>query len=333
MGLASSDALKYDSSSLFSRSSSISFMSNSLLELRHLQTLVALVETGNISRAAARVHLTQSAISHQIKQLEAHYGLALFERKTQPLRLSVGGRRLHGLAESVVALVAEAEREIHRIAQGEAGMLRVAVECHTCFDWLMPAMDAFREHWPEIELDLVSGFHADPVSLLLESRAEWVVVSDPQPREGVVFHPLFGFEIIGLVSRQHPFAGKPFLMPDDFGADTLITYPVPDDMLDIVRKVLKPLGVEPKRRTSELTVAILQLVASQRGIAALPQWSVQSYLERNYVLAKSIGKKGLWGTLYAATTGPMAELAYLQDFLATVRATAFKHLRGVKPIP
>jgi LysR family transcriptional regulator for metE and metH len=196
----------------------------------------------------------------------------------------------------------------------------------------MPAMDQFREHWPEIELDLVSGFHADPLALLLENRAELVVVSEPQPRSGLVFHRLFGFEIVGLVSRQHPFASKPFLKPEDFAEETLISYPVPDDMLDIVRKVLKPVGIEPKRRTAELTVAILQLVASRRGIAALPNWTVQSYLERDYVLAKPIGKKGLWGALYAATTESTAAPAFMSDFLDTVRSNSFRNLRGLQPL-
>lgn len=307
-------------------------MAQSILELRHLHTLLALVETGTLSRAATRVHLTQSAISHQIKQLEEHYGVGLFERKTQPLRLSPAGQRLHSLAETVLKWVAEAERDIARIAQGEAGQLRIAVECHTCFDWLMPGMDAFREHWPEIELDLVSGFHADPLALLAENKADLIVVSEPQPRRGVLLHPLFRFEMVGLVSRQHPFAAKAFLEPEDFAGETLISYPVPDDMLDIVRKVLKPKGIEPKRRTTELTVAILQLVASRRGIAALPNWSVQSYLERDYVLAKPIGKKGLWSALHAATTEAASELAFVKDFLDTVRATSFRNLRGLLPL-
>jgi LysR family transcriptional regulator for metE and metH len=307
-------------------------MNQSILELRHLQTLLALVETGNLSRAATRVSLTQSAISHQVKQLEAHYGIPLFERKTQPLRLSAAGQRLHSLAETVMKLVREAEREIARIAQGESGTLRIAVECHTCFDWLMPSMDTFREHWPEVELDLVSGFHADPVSLLSNNRAELVIVSEPQPRAGVVYHPLFRFEIVGLVSRQHPFAAKSYLEPEDFADETLITYPVRDDMLDIIRKVLRPKGIEPKRRSAELTVAILQLVASRRGIAALPNWSVQSYLERDYVLSRPIGRKGLWSALYAATGERMPDLAYMQDFLAMVRSTSFNTLRGVVPL-
>ncbi len=307
-------------------------MNQSLLELRHLQTLTALVETGTLSRAATRLFLTQSAISHQIKQLETHYGVSLFERKSQPLRLSPAGQRLHTLAETALKLVREAERDVARIAQGEAGQLRIAVECHTCFDWLMPAMDRFREHWPEIELDLVSGFQADPLALLLENRAELVIVSEPQPRPGLVFHPLFRFEIVGLVSRQHHLAPRPCLKPEDFAGETLISYPVPEDMLDIVRKVLKPVGLEPKRRTAELTVAILQLVASRRGIAALPQWSVQSYLERDYVLAKPIGAKGLWSELYAASTATMASSAYLLDFLDTVRGTSFRNLRGLLPL-
>ncbi|UZR28463.1 LysR family transcriptional regulator [Methylococcus mesophilus] len=307
-------------------------MKPSLLELRHLQTLLALVETGTLSKAAARVFLTQSALSHQIKQLEDHYGVVLFERKTQPLRLSPAGQRLHSLAETVMKAVREAERDVARIAQGNSGQLRIAVECHTCFDWLMPAMDQFREHWPEIELDLVSGFHVDPLALLREDRAELVVVSEPQAREGIAFHPLFRFEIVGLVSRQHPLAPKAFLAPEDFAEETLLSYPVPEDMLDIVRKVLKPRGIEPKRRTAELTVAILQLVASRRGIAALPNWTVQGYLEREYVLAKAIGETGLWSALYAATTEDMAQSAYMGDFLDIVRSSSFRNLRGLMPL-
>lgn len=307
-------------------------MKPSILELRHLQTLLALVETGTLSKAAARVFLTQSALSHQIKQLEDHYGVALFERKTQPLRLSPAGQRLHSLAETVMKAVREAERDIARIAQGNSGQLRIAVECHTCFDWLMPAMDQFREHWPEIELDLVSGFHVDPLALLREDRAELVVVSEPQAREGIAFHPLFRFEIVGLMSRQHPLAPKAFLAPEDFAEETLLSYPVPEDMLDIVRKVLKPRGIEPKRRTAELTVAILQLVASRRGIAALPNWTVQNYLEREYVLAKPIGETGLWSALYAATTEAMAQSAYMGDFLDIVRSSSFRNLRGLMPL-
>jgi len=305
---------------------------NSVLEVRHLHTLLALVESGTLSRVAARVHLTQSAISHQIKQMEDHYGAPLFERKTQPLRLTPAGQRLHALAQSVIASIHEAERDIARIVQGRAGKLRVAVECHTCFEWLMPAMDVFRDNWPEIELDLVSGFHADPLLLLHEDRADLVIVSERKKAEGTTHHPLFGFEIVGLVSRLHALAGKEYLTPRDFSGETLVTYPVPDDMLDVVRNFLRPRGVEPKRRTAELTVAILQLVASRRGIAALPGWAVQSYLETGYIIGKRLGKNGLRGELYAVTSQQLGESAYMRDFVETVRAVSFSRLKNLLPL-
>ncbi len=303
----------------------------SALELRHLRMLEALVESGNLSRAAQRLHLTQSAISHQVKQMEQHYGVSLFERKTQPLRLTLAGQRLHALALALLAQVAEAERDIARIVQGRAGKLRVAVECHTCFEWLMPAMDVFREHWPEVELDLVSGFHADPLLLLREDRADLAVVSEWR-KEDMTYHPLFGFEIVGIVSTQHPLAYKEYLSARDFAEETLVTYPVPEEMLDVMRGFLKPRGIEPKRRTAELTVAILQLVASRRGIAALPNWAVQSYLQTGYVLGKRLGKNGLFGELYAVTLPATGKSAYMQDFLKVLRDISFSRLPGLLPL-
>lgn len=308
-------------------------MIKSTLELRHLQTLLALLEAGTLSGAAARVHLTQSALSHQIKQLEEYYGASLFERKTQPLRLTLVGQRLHVLALSVVGSIGEAERDVARLVQGKAGRLRIAVECHTCFEWLMPAMDVFRQNWPEVEMDLVSGFHSNPIGLLREDRAELVILSEKKEAKGMVFHPLFGFEIIGLVSNQHPLAQKEYLSPKDFAQETLVTYPVQDEMLDVIRQFLQPAGVNPKRRTAELTVAILQLVASQRGIAALPEWAVQSYLKSNYVLGKRLGKTGLLGELYAVTGEEITLTAYMQDFLQTLRSDGFNRLPGLVALP
>ncbi|WP_374421817.1 LysR family transcriptional regulator [Chromobacterium sp.] len=304
----------------------------SILEVRHLRTLLALAETGSVSLAASRLFLTQSALSHQLKQLEQGYGMSLFERKTQPLRFTAAGERLLTLAHDLNARVAAAERDLARLRQGEAGELRVAVECHTCFDWLMPAMDAFRQHWPGVELDIVSGFHTDPVSLLLSHRADLAIVSEAETQAGVDFQPLFAYEMVGIVARDHPLAHKRCWLAEDFADETLIHYPVPDEMLDLVRKVLRPAGINPARRSSELTIAIIQLVASRRGVAALPYWAVKPYLERGYVVARPIGERGLSSELYAAVRSDDGGLAYMQDFLATVREQSFATLPGLTPL-
>lgn len=302
----------------------------SILELRHLKTLVALREGGNLLRAATLLNVTQSALSHQLKQLEDHYGTALFERKSVPVRFTPAGERLLKLAETILPQVEGSERDIARIAQGMAGQLRIAVECHTCFDWLMPAMDVFRGRWPEVELDIVSGFQADPVGLLYEHKADVAIVSEVDADETVDYHPLFRFEIVALVAKNHPLATREHLDAQDFATDTLITYPVPDEMLDVVRQVLKPAGVQTARRTTELTVAMLQLVASRRGIATLPVWAAQNYLNRDYVLAKRITQNGLTGRLYAASLPEMSDKSYLADFVGTTRESCYLNLPDVE---
>ncbi len=304
-----------------------------MLELRHLKTLVALAETGNLSKAAKRVNLSQPAVSHQIRAVEEHYEIELFERKTNPLRLTAAGQRFVELAYEITLRIQDGERDLARIAQGQAGQLRIAVECHSCFDWLMPAMDAFREHWPQVELDLVSGFHADPIGLLGENRADLVIVSRAEKRADVAFHPLFAYEVLALLSRHHPLTRKPFLTAQDFKNETLVTYPIPDERLDLVREVLKPAKINPVRRTTELTVAILQLVASGRGVAALPGWTVQPYLDRSYVVWKPVGKSGLHSRLYAATTTSAARLAYMEEFIRIMREVSFSTLKGIEALP
>ncbi len=305
-------------------------MSQSVLEVRHLRTLVALRDSGSLVRAAQLLNLTQSALSHQIKLLEDRHGTPLFERKSVPPQFSAVGERLLALADLVLPQIEAAERDLARLVLGQGGQLRIAVECHTCFDWLMPAMDAFRTRWPEVELDIVSGFHADPVGLLHQGRADLAIVSEVDADEaGVDYHPLFGFEIRALLANAHPLVAKPYLVARDFADQTVITYPVPDEMLDLIRQVLEPAGVRPPRRTTELTVAMLQLVASGRGVAALPLWAVQGYLDRGYVTARPVGAQGLRGELYAASLPQVSAKPYLQDFVSVVRETSFVTLKGV----
>ena len=172
-----------------------------MLELRHLRTLSALQSSGSLVRAAQLLNLTQSALSHQIKLLEDRYGGPLFERKSMPIAFTATGSRLLALAEQVLPAVEQAERDVVRLSSGDQGQLRVALECHTCFDWLMPVMDAFRQRWPEVEIDLVSGFHSEPVDLLRSGQADLVIGSACGP--GFTVFPLFRYEILVVMAQKH----------------------------------------------------------------------------------------------------------------------------------
>lgn len=305
---------------------------DSIIKLPHLKTLLALEETGSVSLAAKRVFLTQSALSHQIRMLENHYGTPLFERKSTPLRFTPVGERLLRLAHELIPQVAVAEWDLARITEGEAGELRIAVECHTCFDWLMPAMGEFRPMWPQVELDIVSGFQADPVGLLLQHRADLAIVSEAEKQNDISFQPLFAYEMVGICAPDHPLAAKNVWTAEDFIGETLITYPVPDEMLDLPKKILIPKNINPPRRHSELTIAIIQLVASRRGIAALPYWTVMPYLEKGYVVHRQITADGLQSKLYAAIRTEDTDKSYLNNFCQIIRERGFADLPGLSEL-
>jgi len=301
-----------------------------MLELRHLRSLLAIADTRTLAEAAQRMHLTQSALSHQIRALEAHYDLSLFERTPRGLRFTPGGDRLLALARQLLPQVDDAQRDLLRMQGDTRGELRIALECHTCFDWLMPVMDEFRRRWPEVEVDLVAGFHSDPLTLIGEGRADVVIGSAPARRRPYVVRPLFSFEILLVIANEHRLCRKRFVAAADLQGETLITYPVPEMRIDLIREVLAPAGMQLERRTAELTVAVLQLVASRRGVAALPNWGVKNYVDHDYVVAKRIGRGGLWSELHATGAKTLADRPYFDDFVGIVRSTAQSGLDGVR---
>ena len=299
-----------------------------MLEIRHLRTLSALRSAGSLVRAAQLLNLTQSALSHQIKLLEDRYGGPLFERKSVPIGFTATGARLLKLADLLLPEIETAEREVARLMQGDSGQLRVALECHTCFDWLMPVMDEFRKRWPEVEIDLVSGFHSEPADLLRSGEAD-LVIGSPYGPEFATF-PLFRFEILTVMAQKHRLAARRRLHAADFEGETLITYPVPEERIDLIREILKPAGVNFQRRTAELTVAVLQLVASRRGIAALPNWAIKNYVDYDYVIARPIGEQGLWSDLFVSVPEAQKHRAYVLDFVNVIREQCASALDGIK---
>ena len=302
-----------------------------LIELRHLKTLVALRDKESLVGAADSLFLTQSALSHQLKGLEDRLECTLFVRKTRPPRFTSAGRRLLALADEVLPMVKNVERDIARLAEGEAGRLHICIECHSCFQWLMPCLDRYRVHWPEVELDLSGGFSFAPLPALVRGDLDLVITSDPVELPGIDYIPLFAYEAMLAVAKDHPLVDRDMILPDDLENETLITYPVERGRLDVFTRFLDPLGVEPASvRTAELTQMIIQLVASGRGVACLPNWVLHEYLERNTIRVKKLGESGLWCKLHAAIRDDQRGMAFMQDFLNTAIETCFSTLNGIK---
>ena len=304
----------------------------SSFDLRHLRTLAALRDTGSLVEASERVFLTQSALSHQIKALETRMGAPLFVRKTKPVRFTPAGRRLLELADEVLPLVHAASRDIGLYASGESGRLHLAIECHSCFEWLLPAIDQFRDQRPEVDLDIASGFSFDPLPALARGDLDLVVTADPNDDATLAYAPLFGYEAQLAVASSHPLAAREAIRPQDLAGETLIAYPVERSRMDIFKRFLDPAGVEPAQmRNAELTAMVVQLVATGRGVACLPNWALHEYVSRGYVVGKSLGQEGIWPNLYAAVRAVQRDVSFISHFIRTAKITCFKNLVGIVP--
>lgn len=304
-----------------------------MLEIRHLETLTAIREAGSLQEAAERLHVTQSALSHQLRDLETRLKTPLLNRRTRPARLTTAGLRVLALADEVLPRLKATERELQRLAAGKTGRLHLAIECHSCFQWLMPALDAFRHDWPDVTLDLSAAFSFAPLPALVRGDLDVVITSDPQELEAVCYLPLFRYELVLAVAAANPLSQYRYIEPEQLGDQVLITYPVDRQRLDVFTAFLDAAGVEPAAlRTAELTPIIAQLVASQRGVAALPNWALSEYLNQGWLRICHLGEQGVWRTLYAAVRIEDADTHYLKAFIDKAQDICFKTLDGIKAV-
>jgi LysR family transcriptional regulator for metE and metH len=293
------------------------------LELRHLRSIKAIHEEGGLARAAERLNVTQSALSHQIKGLEDQTGVELFVRRSKPLRLSAAGQRLLRLADKVLPEIEAAQAEFAGLRAGSSGRLHIAIECHACFEWLFPVLEAFRKSWPEVDVDIRPGLAFDALPALEKEEVDVVISSDPEELPGVTFTPLFDYAPVFVASAQHPLARKRFIEAKDFRAETLITYPVERARLDVFSQLLTPAKVEPAAiRQVELTAVILLLVASNRGVAVLPDWVVREVKYSSDYVTRPLTAHGLTRRLYAATRADDTRKPFMTDLLALARDEA-----------
>lgn len=297
-----------------------------MLELRHLQMLKTLNATGSLAGTADELCVSASAISHQLKELESYYGLSLVARRTRPISFTPAGLALLKLADSILPQVARTKTTIQRMAHGQIGRLRLASECHSCFDWLMPILNRYREQWADVDLDFATGFEPEPHELLLDGDIDVLITASPLPIDGIDYLPLFHYESRLVLAPTHPLTQKDTICPSDLSNETLISYPVEQKRLDIMAHFLLPNGITPaKHRTTELTAMLIQLVASGRGVAALPDWVVADYEKKGWVVSRALGD-GLYCQLYAATTEQSGELPFMQGFLALLKTAVLPNL-------
>jgi LysR family transcriptional regulator for metE and metH len=291
-----------------------------MLERIHLALVQAVDLHGSLTAAGAKLHLTQSALSHTVKKLERQLGTAVWYREGRSLRLTQAGEYLLAVANRLLPQLLHAEEQLRQYARGERGMLRIGMECHPCYQWLLKVVSPYLEKWPDVDVDVIQKFQFGGIGALFGYEIDMLVTPDPLRRPGLRFEPVFDYEQVLVVGPSHHLSSAACIAPQDLADEILITYPVAVDRLDVYTQFLMPAGVTPRRhKTIETTDIMLQMVASGRGVAALPRWLVEEYAGKVDVTPVRLGPDGIAKQIFLGVREADAGIDYLDDFIALAR--------------
>jgi LysR family transcriptional regulator, regulator for metE and metH len=301
------------------------------LEIKHLRMILALAETENMTRAARRLCISQSALSQQLKDIETRLAVALFYRTPRKMMLTPMGRRLAGTAETVVEAVETAEAEIVRATTSERGVLRVGTQCVFCYKWLPHVMKAFQRRFPGIELEI--GNAAAPEAELADGRFDMVITAVPGGDPACADTPLFEDQLVCIMSKDHPLGGGGFVPLDAFRQYKLISH-APRRRNRFYSQVLRPKGIEPAGlMTVGVPHAIVAMVAAGFGLSAIPAWAIRSAIEAGDVLARPITRGGLPVTWRAVYLKASRLAVYQQAFIQIITRLDVDGIRALPDDP
>ncbi len=286
------------------------------MEIRHLRLIKAIVEEGSITKAIDKLHLTQSALSHQLKEAEYQLGTKIFLRANKKLTLTKAGEKLYQTANEILDKLSDTEKEIKQLIFGEIGEIRISTECYSSYHWLPSVLKQFQLLYPNIELKIVMEATHYPLQKLLANVLDIAIVSDPIKDDNIKYLELFQDEMVMVVSENHPWVNKKFVVAEDFVNEHLLIHSLPLETVTVHQFLLEPANVTPKKITPlPLTEASIEMVKADMGIMAMAKWALQPYLKNNTIKAIKIGKNGLKRKHYIAVMNNKTYPEYFNHFI------------------
>ncbi len=287
------------------------------MEIRHLRLIKAIVEEGSITKAIDTLHLTQSALSHQLKEAENQLGTKIFLRMNKKMVLTKVGEKLYEIATEILDKLSKTELEIKQMVFGEFGEIRISTECFSGYHWLPPVLKQFHHLYPNVALKIITEGTHYPLQNLLDDRIDIGIVSDQIKEDRIKYLELFQDEIMMVVAENHAWATKKYVVAEDFTNEHLIIHSLPMETVTIHQLVLAPAKITPKKITAlPLTEASLEMVKADMGVMSMAKWALQPYLKNNPIKAIKIGKNGLKRKHFIAIRTNKEYPDYFNHFIA-----------------
>lgn len=285
------------------------------LDIRHLRLVVAISEENGVTKASDKLFLTQSALSHQLREIETRLGTPLFHRLNKKMFLTQAGERVLCSARRILAELKNVENDVAGIVANKKGLLRISTECYTCYHWLPEILISFSQKFPDIEVKIIVEATRRPIPLLLEGKLDIALVSNPENDKRLVFAPLFSDEMVVIMSSKHRLASQDYIKLDDFNGENYLAYSDLDENT-VFQKLLLPANVKLGSFSQvHLTEAIIEMVKADLGIAVLAKWAIPKTVSNEAIVAKRLTTKGFFREWYAAYLKSDFLPSYYDDFI------------------
>lgn len=298
-----------------------------MIERSHLRIIRALAEHGSLTAAASALFVTQPALSHQMRYLEQKLGVSLWEKQGRKLRLTQAGQLLLRAAQQLLPVLEQTENTLKAYAEGKQGVLRLGVECHPCYEWLKGILADYLVMMPKMDVDIVHKFQFSGLQGLLNYHIDLLVTPDKVNQTGLVYAPLFDYELVLLIANDHRLAKEGVISAKELESELLLTFPVPRERLDIFTQFLMPAGISPQHKVMESLDIMIQMVALGRGVTVLPDWLANNYQQTMAVTTRRLGQSGVMKTLFAAMREDEKSVPYMHSFVALGQQHALKNKR------
>jgi len=291
------------------------------LEIRHLRLVQTVAAVGSLTAAALRLNLTQSALSHQLRDIEERLGTALFLRRSRRMIATAAGQRLIASAATVLHELERTEAEVRDMSHQRHGLLRVATECYTCYHWFPAVLHEFQRTAPAVDVRIEVDATPRPMTALLDGTLDLAIMTSTARDRRLAMTPLFRDEMLLIAPASHRLARKPAVRPADLEGETLLMYATPEESY-VYEKLLRPAGVQLTWKQVQLTEAILELVRAGMGVSILARWVVQPYLQSRALCGVRLGSQGFLRAWTGVVPRALAKTDYVSEFLRLVGAHA-----------
>ncbi|MGL1957930.1 MAG: LysR substrate-binding domain-containing protein [Colwellia sp.] len=280
-----------------------------MFEIKHLKTLATLANTGNIRKAADELFVSQSALSHQLKDLELRLKTKLFIRNSSPIQFTAKGEILLQLAQEFLPKINKTLSELNTENNTQT-QLNIAIACHACFQWLLPLTKQFSQQYPKVKITFSEQIFPTETEDKSSPKIDILFTDEKIENNNYIYQAIGIFEVVAVFAKQQNLSDTAFISATDISQHVLLSYPVKPDQLDIFKLFLnkqtknsqgknickfKPKAIKQVANSH----MILQMVAANMGFASLPDWLVNSLTHQSLVQTKAIGEKGIYKTLYA----------------------------------